>query len=292
MRGLGAGVIAAVLAARAGVAQGQYSRDQAQQLINTKDWNRVLAYGQAWTRAEPQNSEAWFLVGRAYGSKYYHIGLERPADAAPAFERAAALKPEWPDGWNALAVIQQELGQWDRSAASLERAVKLAPERIKSWDFLCASYIHLHRFEDATRATESQAKQAHTATDWFMVGANYYAIAPYYEPTTSYHRSKDAYTKVVQLDPNNGPAWTNLGTTEQALGDRQAAFRDYAKGAQLNDPGGARNYDALEKDIQACIIMRDGFGHRYSASGMELVSYNRKCGAITGEITLITTPNP
>jgi tetratricopeptide (TPR) repeat protein len=290
MRGLGAGVIAAVLAARAGTAQGQYSRDQAQQLINTKDWNRVLAYGQAWTRAEPQNSDAWFLVGRAYGSKYYHIGLERPADAAPAFERAAALKPEWPDGWNALAVIQQELGQWDRSAVSLERAVRLAPERTKYWDFLCASYIHLHRWDQATRATESLARQAHTSADWFMVGADYYAIAPYYEPTPSYQQSKAAFTRVVQLDPRNGPAWTNLGTTEQALGNRQAAFEDYAKGARFNDPGGARNYDALQKDIQACMILRQNFAQRTEASGMELVSYNRQCGAITGEITLITTP--
>src|SRR5262249_31174813 len=90
---------------------GQSRRAQAQALINTKNWNRVLAYGQAWTRAEPRNRDAWFLVGRAYGSKYYHIGLERPADAAPAFEHMVALDPQWPDGWHALGVIQQELEQ-------------------------------------------------------------------------------------------------------------------------------------------------------------------------------------
>jgi tetratricopeptide (TPR) repeat protein len=290
MRGLGAGVIAAVLAARAGVAQSQYSVARAQELINTKDWNRVLAYGQAWTRADPQSSDAWFLVGRAYGSKYYHIGLERPADAAPAFEHVVALKPEWPDGWNALAITQQELGQWDRSAVSLEHAVKLAPERTKYWDFLCASYIHLHRFDQATRAAESLARQARTEADWFMVGTDYYAIAPYYEPTPSYQRSKAAFSRVLQLDPGNGPAWTNLGTTEQALGNRQAAFEDYKKGSRLHDPGGARNYNDLAQEIQACMIRRQAFSENRTASGLDLVSYNRRCGAITGEIELRYQP--
>src|SRR5262249_37314669 len=140
-------LIAAALVAGPARAQSQYSVAQAQALINTKDWNRVLADGQAWTRREPANPGAWFLWGRAYGSKYYHIGLERPADAAPAFEHMVALDPQWPDGWHALGVIQQELEQWDRSAVSLEHAVQLAPDRTRYWDFLCASYIHLHRYD-------------------------------------------------------------------------------------------------------------------------------------------------
>src|SRR5436190_19737716 len=91
--------IAALLSfAGSAAAQSRFSQAQAQAIINRQDWNGLLAYGKAWAQAEPNSGDAWFVIGRAYGSKYYHIGLEQPQNAVPAFQRLVQVNPQWPDG--------------------------------------------------------------------------------------------------------------------------------------------------------------------------------------------------
>jgi len=270
-------------------AQSQFSQAGAQAIINTQDWNRLLAYGQAWAKAEPNNATAWYVVGRAYGSKYYNIGLGRPAEAAVAYQRVVQLNPRWVEAWHALGLTYQELGQWRESVAALEHATQLVPQRTNSWDFLCASYMHTHQFQQAAAAGDNLEKYARTASDWFQAGTCYYGVAPYYQPTPMYQKSKAAFLKALQLDPRNGAAWTNLGTTEQALGNTDVAFADYQKGAGLGNKQGTINNANLAADIQACMIQRRNLssGRHF---GMEISSYNNRCANYTGEIKVIYLP--
>jgi tetratricopeptide (TPR) repeat protein len=281
-----------VLSAYFAAAQSQFSQAGAQAIINTKDWNRLLAYGQAWAKAEPNNATAFYVIARAYGSKFYNIGLGRPDEAAAAYQRVVQLNPQWVEAWNALGITYQELGQWKESVGALERATQLAPDRTHYWDFLCASYMHTHQFQQATAAADNLERYARTSSDWFQAGTCYYAVAPYYEPTPMYQKSKAAFTRAIQVDPQNGAAWTNLGTTEQALGNTNAAFADYQKGARLGNKQGAVNDANLAADIQACMIQRNNFAHTNGVEvpGAALVSYNRRCAQYTGEIKLIYVP--
>jgi tetratricopeptide (TPR) repeat protein len=271
-------------------AQGKFSQAGAQAIINTKDWNRLLAYGKAWTQAEPNNATGWYVIGRAYGSKFYNIGLGRTADAAAAYQRAVQLNPRMVEAWDALGLADQELDQWKDSVTALEHATQLQPQQTSFWDFLCASYMHTHQFQQAAQAADSLERYAKVPKDWFQAGACYYAVAPYYEPTPMYQKSKAAFQKTLQLNPQDGAAWTNLGTTEQALGNTQAAFDDYQKGARLGNKQGPTNDANLAADIQACMIQRANLANLpplTEVSGMVLVSYNRKCAQYTGEIKLI-----
>jgi len=270
-------------------AQSRYSQAGAQAIINTRDWNRLLAYGQDWAKAEPGNATAWYVIARAYGSKEYNIGLERPTEAAAAYRRVVQLDPRWVEAWHALGLTDQELGQWKESVAALEHATQLVPGRTNSWDFLCASYMHTHQFQQAAAAGDNLEKYARTATDWFQAATCFYAVAPYYQPTPMYQKSKAAFLKVLQLDPRNGAAWTNLGTTEQALNNTDAAFADYQKGARLGNKQGAVNDANLAADIQACIIKRRALtsGRHYL---MEVTSYNNGCAKDTGEIKVLYLP--
>lgn len=274
------------------LAAAQFSQAGAQAIINTKDWNRLLAYGQAWAKAEPNNATAYYVIARAYGSKFYNIGLGRPAEAASAYQRVVQLNPQWVEAWNALGITYQETGQWKESVSALERATQLAPDRTHYWDFLCASYMHTHQFQQAAAAAGNLEKYAKTSSDWFQAGACYFAVGPYYEPTPMYQKSKAAFQRAIQIDPQNGAAWTNLGTTEQALGNTNAAFADYQKGARLGNKQGAVNDANLAADIQACMIQRNNFAHTNGVEvpGAALVSYNRRCAQYTGEIKMIYVP--
>ncbi len=72
-----AAIVAAALMLLAcyAAAQGQFSQQGAQAIINAKDWNRLLAYGKAWAQAQPNNPTAYYVIARAYGSKCYNIDL-------------------------------------------------------------------------------------------------------------------------------------------------------------------------------------------------------------------------
>lgn len=283
--------IASVVLSPSASSQTRFSQSDAQAIINTKDWTRLLAYGQAWARTEPNNATAWYVIARAYGSKYYNIGLGRPAEAGTAYQRVVQLNPQWIEAWNALGITYQELGQWKESVGALEQATRLAPQRTNYWDFLSASYMHTHQFQAAAQAVDNLTRYARTAGDWFQAGTGYYAIAPYYEPTAMYQRSKSAFQRALQIDPQNGAAWTNLGTTEQALGNTDAAFADYKKGARLGNKQGATNDANLAADIQACMIQRNSFMHQAGIiPGAALVSYNRRCAQYTGEFKMIYVP--
>lgn len=270
-------------------AQSRFSQAGAQAIINTRDWRRLLAYGQDWAKAEPDNATAWYVVARAYGSKYYSIGLGRPAEAAAAYQRVVQLNPRWVEAWHALGITYQELGQWKESVAALEHATQLVPQRTNSWDFLCASYMHTHQFQQAAAAGDNLEQYARTASDWFQAGTCYYAVAPYYQPAPMYQKAKAAFLKVLQQDPRNAAAWTNLGTTEQALNNVDAAFADYQKGARLGNRQGAVNDANLAADIQACVIKRKALtgGTHYL---MEVTSYNQSCANYTGEIRVLYLP--
>ncbi len=188
-------IVASLVFACSALAQGQFSQAQAQAIINTLDWNRLLAYGKAWAQAEPNNATAWYVIGHAYGSKFYNVGLGQPAEAADAYRRAVQLNPKWVEAWNALGLMEQEIGQWRDSVTALERATQLAPDRTSYWDFLCGSYMHTHQFQQAGEAADNLEKYAKTAKDWFQAGTCYYGVAPYYQPTLMYQKSKTATTQ-------------------------------------------------------------------------------------------------
>lgn len=83
----------------------------------------------ARTEAQPDDAEAWAMLGRAYTM------LEQPADAAAAFERASSLQT--PDATllvdhaNALAMRNGHRIGPD-AAALIERALQLEPDHVKA----------------------------------------------------------------------------------------------------------------------------------------------------------------
>ena len=67
--------------------------NKALELTKAKDWNGLLAHGQRWTQAEPENFVAYFALGHAYG------GLERHDEAIAAYREALRINPEYIGAW-------------------------------------------------------------------------------------------------------------------------------------------------------------------------------------------------
>jgi TPR repeat protein len=101
----------------------EYSTAVADQYVKAGDWNRLLAYTQQWTRAEPQSPMAWFYLGNTILN-----GLNRPADSIAPLRQTTVLKPDWAEAWFFRGKAEMLAGHYADAGTSLETAIDLFPD--------------------------------------------------------------------------------------------------------------------------------------------------------------------
>ena len=87
-----------------------------------KDWPALLRHAQAWTRKQPQNSVAWFVLGNA------HANLRQHAKAIEAYRQALRIDPEDADAWSNLGITYSLNGQREEARKIYPVLRKLDPE--------------------------------------------------------------------------------------------------------------------------------------------------------------------
>jgi tetratricopeptide (TPR) repeat protein len=189
-----------------------YSAAGASAYVQSKDYQGLLRYATAWSRAEPNNADAWSYLGVVYG-----IYLKQPdklnedADAVGAISHAIKLNPNQPNYYNNLAAAYAEMARWQDAFNTLNDEEPLA-ERLNN------------------------------AAVWYKLG-NGYARLEQARPTVS------AYQHAIRLNPNLAQAWTNVGTMLQWGGNVQGAENAYVQGSRLGDPLAAQDNARLHQAL-------------------------------------------
>ncbi|ONG55258.1 hypothetical protein BKE38_09360 [Pseudoroseomonas deserti] len=117
---------AAFRAARAaGAAAAGLAANLAITLQEQERWPEAEAAWRALLDDDPAQPEAWFGLGLALQCGAAEGAAE---DAAQAFERACALRPDYCDAWYNLAHLRRQQGALDAARAALDRALALQPE--------------------------------------------------------------------------------------------------------------------------------------------------------------------
>lgn len=212
-------VAAFLVTVAAGVqAQGGYSEAGEKQYIDRKDWRGLLGYTQAWTRAAPNDPMAWYGLGMTY-----RVGFSQPREAADAFRRLVALRPEWPQGWAALAAAYSNMPGHpsDVNARVL-----------------------------ATLREQRQHMSQASANDWFQLGLNFDNAGSIFDHEP-YREAISAYDQSLKMNARSAETWNNRGSAEAALGNYAAALSDYQHASQLGLALGAKNYNGLKQALAA-----------------------------------------
>jgi tetratricopeptide (TPR) repeat protein len=235
-------LLASVFLSQSSNASGQdrYSPQQAHAYITANDGNGAVRYASAWTKAEPNNSDAWAALGTAYGA-----GLHQPANAISAFQHFLQLKPDYPPCLNAMGVEYANLNRFPEAAAAFKRAAEKAQIRPNYWNNLAAAHAAMNKHDLALEALNNNARLAASHgfwTDWYNLGNGY-------QKQMDYQKAVAAYKRALQLNAGNGELWTNLGASEQCLGQWDLALQYYKKGMELGDKLGNQNYVALQNAI-------------------------------------------
>jgi tetratricopeptide (TPR) repeat protein len=243
-----------------------FTDHQANAYIAAHNWDAAFKYTMAWTKAEPNNSHPWGALGITYG-----MGLHEPANAISAFKKAVALRPDWPECWNAMGVEYLNLKNYPDAVAAFQRATKLAPTRWQYWNNLVVAYSERNQRDQALAALHSAEQSAFakaTAIDWYNLGDAY-------NQQQDYENAVRVYKRSLQLDPRDGKAWTNLGSAEQMLGQWENALQDYKRGSDLGDPLGRKNLANLQAGIaEEKRRQQEAAAHPNKAAGDPMRSYN------------------
>jgi tetratricopeptide (TPR) repeat protein len=189
----------------------------------------------------PTPSESWpeeEALNRAYALRV----KGRREEARKEYQRAVDLNPGRIDGYNSLAVMAAEEGDWEHAVWRYRELLAVAPDFVEVRCSLAQALLALGRKEEARHEWETAA---------YLVPAAGQALA---ELALSYledgqaEQALDYARRAVQVRPDLPEAHFALGMTARALRRREEALRALEEAARLfpeGSPGRRRTEEVL-----------------------------------------------
>jgi eukaryotic-like serine/threonine-protein kinase len=149
---------------------------------------------------DPRDAEA---LGGIAGS-YENAG--RSQDAETAYRKAAAIRPDYWDGYDALALFYDRQGRYEDAIAQLHKAIELTPDNAQVYLNLGAVYSDtgdVKLFPNAEQALKKSLELSPSYAAYANLGNLYYLEKRYSE-------SAVMTEKALELNGNNYMVWYNL----------------------------------------------------------------------------------
>jgi tetratricopeptide (TPR) repeat protein len=243
----------AILASSSISANGQsYSVAGALKYQNGKDWQGLLRYANAWTKAEPNSVDAWAFVGNAYT-----LGLNQPEKGIDPLKRCVAIQPNSAPAWHALGVTYIMAKQYGPAVDAIKHAIQINPNQPTYYNNLAVAYSDGGAFKSALATLDQEkplAARLNKSNVWYVLGNGYVKLG-------ALDSAIPAYRQVLQSTPNFAQGWTNLGAALQFNGDDAGAKSAYQRGKALGDPLAGQNLarlQAAEQQAQARVTYHAG----------------------------------
>jgi tetratricopeptide (TPR) repeat protein len=130
--------------------------------------------------------------------------------------------------FNAIALVQTDLGRIEEAIQAYQNAISLAPEQISPWNNLGHLYKKLGRHAEALAAFQKAIEQnGSDAVSWNGLGDLYHETG----------RNDDAiyaYLKANEFSPDYAPSWSGLGNSYMDTGQLDEALDAHQKAIQID----------------------------------------------------------
>jgi len=130
--------------------------------------------------------------------------------------------------FNAIALVETDLGRTEEAIQAYQNAICLAPEQISPWNNLGNLYKKLERHEEALAAFQKAVEQNDSdAVGWNGLGDLYHALG----------RNDDAiyaFLKAIEFSPTYAPSWSGLGNSYMAEGQLDEALAAHLKAIEID----------------------------------------------------------
>jgi tetratricopeptide (TPR) repeat protein len=130
--------------------------------------------------------------------------------------------------FNAIALVETDLGRPEAAIQAYQNAISLAPERITAWNNLGQLYRKLGRREQAQAAFQKAIEQNDSdALGWKGLG-------DLFTETARYDESIYAYLKAIEFAPDLSRSWSGLGNSYKESGQYDEALAAHRKAIELD----------------------------------------------------------
>ena len=130
--------------------------------------------------------------------------------------------------FNAIALVETNLGRTEDAIQAYQNAISLAPEQISPCNNLGNLYKKLERHEEALAAFQKAIEQnASDSLSWTGLGDLYHVFG----------RNDDAiyaFLKAIEFSPNYAPSWSGLGNSYMAEGQLDEALGAHLKAIEID----------------------------------------------------------
>ena len=199
-------------------------------------------YRLALLRSDSTSAEAWFGLGQIWGLRSqmgYVAGAEANRMAAPFFERARELDPEYQAVQAQAALMGWATWDWEAAVRSYEGALELDPTDARLRAYYSHTLLILGRDEEARR----QADQAYADDPYNELVMSIYAQFKNFDG--EFDEAERVFTEILERSPGSPLAVSNLRTTYHLLGKFDESidvWRAFYRGQQ-GDTMAARVFD-------------------------------------------------
>jgi eukaryotic-like serine/threonine-protein kinase len=161
----------------------------------------------------PRSANA--LTGEA--TTYEKMG--RIADAEQTLLKAAAMRPDYWDGYNSLGVFYDRQSKFPQAIQEYQTAEKLTPDNAMVYSNLGAAYIDGGDPKDFPKAEEALKKAIDINPSYFA----YSNLAFVYLNEKRYEESVAMSQKALQLNDKDYLVWANLMSAYEGLHEKDKA---------------------------------------------------------------------
>jgi tetratricopeptide (TPR) repeat protein len=152
------------------------------------------------------------------------------SQAAEAYRKAVALEPSVPELWANLGLMEHEAGKISEAMTSFQHAARLKPSLFVPQLFLGLEYLQSKKAEAALPYLENAVRLNPDDLQAVRSLGKAHALLGHSESAT------ELYLKEVQLAPDRGDSWLDLGTTylQQVENDARLMTLSYRDSAYVN----------------------------------------------------------
>jgi len=198
---------------------------------------RMLNLGSnAPTAAEADDNKDWMRWNN-YGIAM--LDAQQYAESERAFERVAALRPDYADAFTNVAIADFQWERYDTARASLEKALQLAPHNARALYYLALVERTQGNLEAAIGDLRGVTAQFPRSRD----GHRELGFSLYQQH--KYDEARVEYETLEAIDPDDLAAHYILSIVYRRLGMKEQATREAAAFADQKDDPTASTY-ALE----------------------------------------------
>ena len=185
---------------------------------------------------DPTENEEWMRWNN-YGIAL--LDAQQYQAAVSAFERMAALRPDYADAFTNIAIVEISWEKYTDAKSNLAKALALLPGDPRALYYRALVERNAGQVREAIADLEAMlAKYPRSRDALRELGFSYYQLH-------EYTAARSAYERLQAVDPDDLAAHYQLAILYRRLGDRQKAAIESAKFADQKDDPGASTY-ALE----------------------------------------------